>query len=149
MEAVRIFLLPFLVSAAATTSFAVVGQNGTCVPERNIGIPRMWQFVGLLNSLCGENAWQANSSLEFPHKYSSDGKLATEKKMFSTGKTYQVVTAGLIYLRAHTPWTHGSNKRKTAETWHETWVQVREAVQSVQHTADLQPDGLTCAVSSP
>lgn len=36
--------------------------------------------------------------------------------------------------------------RTTAETRHETWVGVREAVQSVQHMVDLQPHRLTSDV---
>lgn len=45
-------------------------------------------------------------------------------------------------------WTQSSNRRTTAETWHETQVEVSEAVQSVHHTGDLQADRLTSAVCS-
>lgn len=35
------------------------------------------------------------------------------------------------YIRGLTLWTLSSNRRMTADTWHETWVEVREAVKSV------------------
>lgn len=152
MEAVRGFLLPFLVSASATASFAVTEQNGACVREWNVEIletcvvtyQRLKQFVSLISrrvsNLCGKTARQVEAWLH--HGFFLRLKIAADK---TTKKSLTMLKCRMWWqhftnIWGLALWTQSSKRRTIAETWHETWVEVREAVQSVHHIVYNQTD---------